>query len=169
MMEKEMNSEIEYFLAVCACGSITKAGKSLHVTPQAVSKAIGLLEEKLGFPLLIRTIDGCVPTEKGLEVQRIGLRMQRFQKQAELQIFSLAKDQIEHQTVHIGLPNPFATMMPPSDYADFHSLYPGIRLVLHGYNSTDECEKALLSGEVELGFCARYRKRVGGIPRRYRR
>lgn len=148
-----MNSEIEYFLAVCACGSITKAGKSLHVTPQAVSKAIGHLENKLGFPLLIRTIDGCVPTEKGLEVQRIGLRIQRFQRQAELQILGLAQSQIEGQAVHIGLPNSFATIMPPSDFADFHSLYPGIRLVLHGYNSTDDCEKALRSGEVDLAFC----------------
>lgn len=148
-----MNSEIEYFLAVCACGSISKAGKSLHVTPQAVSKAIGQLEDKLGFPVLIRTIDGCVPTEKGLEVQRIGLRMRRFQKQAELQIYGLAQSQIERQTVHIGLPNLFATMMPPSDFADFHSLYPGIGLVLHGYNSVGDCEKALCAGEIELAFC----------------
>ena len=44
-----MDTQIEYFLKVCEYGSIGKAARSLHVTPQAVSKAINGFEEKLGY------------------------------------------------------------------------------------------------------------------------
>lgn len=146
-------SGLEYFLEVCACGSITKAGKSMNVTPQAVSKAIAAFEKKLGYPLLIRTIDGCVPTEKGQEVQRIGIRMMRFQQQGMAEIINMSKDSQEAQEVHIGVWGAFAAIMPASDFADFNTLYPNIKLCIHSYPNVVESERALIAGEVELAFC----------------
>lgn len=44
---------LRYFLAAVELGSFQSAAESLHVTPQAVGKAIARLEEKLG-PLILR-------------------------------------------------------------------------------------------------------------------
>lgn len=147
------NTSLEYFLEVCACGSISKAGKSLHVTPQAVSKAINSFEKKLGCQLLIRSIDGCIPTAKGLEVQRIGIRLQRFEKQAMQQIYNMSQEKPELQSVHIGVWGAFATIMPPADYSDFNAMYPEIQLCFHSFPDFNSCERALVSNEVELAFC----------------
>lgn len=148
------STAMEYFLAVCTYGSINKAGKSLQVTPQAVSKAINGLEKKLGYQLLVRTIAGCIPTEKGLEVQKIYLRLQRFQQQAMNEILNLSPNKADFQEVHIGVWGSFASIMPVSDFADFNSLYPSIKLCVHSYKDIYACEAALVKGEVELAFCS---------------
>ena len=147
------NTQMDYFLEVCRCGSITRAGKQLKVTPQAVSKAIAALERQLGFPLLIRRPEGCVPTEKGLEVRRLGLRMRRFNDQLLQQMQALAEPPAQEQEVRIGVWGAFASIMPPADYIDFHELYPHIRLWFRGYPSPEDCERALTDGSVDLAFC----------------
>lgn len=147
---------LEYFIEVCDCGSIGKAAKSLQVTPQAVSKAISGLEKKLGYSLLIRTKDGCMPTQRGLEVQRIAVRLQRVQKQALDQIYGIQQEEkSDNQDVRVGVWGSFATIMPVADYADFHTLYPSIRIHMQGYPDLSTCEKALIAGEVDLAFCGR--------------
>lgn len=47
--------EMEVFVAVAESGSFTLAAESLHITPSAVSKLIGRLEDRLGTRLLQRT------------------------------------------------------------------------------------------------------------------
>ena len=47
----------------------------------------------------------------------------------------------------------FASIMPASDFADFNTLYPYIKLCFHSYPSIPDCEKALISGDVDLAFC----------------
>ena len=123
------------------------------MTPQAVSKAINGLEKKLGYQLLVRTVDGCIPTEKGLEVQKIYLRLQRFQQQMMNEIMNLSPNKTDLQEVHIGVWGSFASIMPVSDFADFNSLYPSIKLCVHSYKDVNTCEAALVKGEVELAFC----------------
>ena len=148
-----MDTQIEYFLKVCEYGSIGKAARSLHVTPQAVSKAINGFEEKLGYKILARYSDGCSPTEKGLEIQRIGVRMQRFQQEMLRQLYELDQQTVLSEEVHVGMWHGFSTIMPPSDFSDFNRLHPEIQLCVHGYNSPEECEAALIRGEVDLAFC----------------
>lgn len=147
------NSPMNYFLEVCESGSIGKAAKKLGVTPQAVSKAVAALEKELGYALLIRSAEGCAPTENGAEVRKIGLRMRRFHDNAMMQIRGLSHEPAAARQVHIAVWGTFATIMPPSDYADFQMLYPEIRLCLHSYPNLGACEAAMRRGEVELAFC----------------
>lgn len=47
--------EMEVFVAAAEAGSFTEAAESLHISPSAVSKLIGRLEDRLGTRLLHRT------------------------------------------------------------------------------------------------------------------
>ncbi len=54
-----------YFWTVAREGSITKATKVLHLTPQTISGQLKLLEESVGEPLFNRVGRGLVMTETG--------------------------------------------------------------------------------------------------------
>ena len=54
-MQIETLSDIPVFLSVARQGSFTKAAKELTLTPSAVSKRIGTMEERLGVRLFNRT------------------------------------------------------------------------------------------------------------------
>jgi DNA-binding transcriptional LysR family regulator len=56
---------MEYFLATCRSGSISKASDKLLVTRPAVSKALRELEAEYGVSLISRTTAGISLTEAG--------------------------------------------------------------------------------------------------------
>lgn len=58
--------QLHYFWAVAKAGSIARAGRQLHLTPQTISGQIGLLEDSLGAPLFRRVGRGLELTETGL-------------------------------------------------------------------------------------------------------
>lgn len=58
-------SNLEYFLEVARCGSITKASKKLFISPQALSKQIQKLEGELETTLFVRETGGIALTESG--------------------------------------------------------------------------------------------------------
>ena len=57
--------QFHYFWAVAKAGSIVRASKQLHLTPQTLSGQIGLLEESLGVALFRRVGRGIELTETG--------------------------------------------------------------------------------------------------------
>jgi LysR family transcriptional activator of nhaA len=57
--------QLHYFWAVAKAGSIVRASKQLHVTPQTLSGQIGILEESLGVSLFRRVGRGLEITETG--------------------------------------------------------------------------------------------------------
>jgi LysR family transcriptional activator of nhaA len=57
--------QLHYFWAVAKAGSIVRASKQLHITPQTLSGQIGILEESLGVSLFRRV-------GRGLEITEIG-------------------------------------------------------------------------------------------------
>lgn len=60
--------EIEAFLKIVECSSLTRAADSLHITQPALSKRLQLLEEELGYQLIIRQrgIKSITLTERGM-------------------------------------------------------------------------------------------------------
>ena len=64
-----MNTEhLKCVLAVAHCGSMNRAAKQLFLTQPTVGAAVSSVEKELGFPLFIRTKDGCVLTKTGEEI-----------------------------------------------------------------------------------------------------
>lgn len=57
--------QFHYFWAVAKAGSIVRASKQLHITPQTLSGQIGILEESLGVSLFRRVGRGIELTETG--------------------------------------------------------------------------------------------------------
>lgn len=57
--------DIETFLAVAQEGSFASAAKMLRLTPSAVSRSIGRLEQRLGVTLLRRTTRSLALTVEG--------------------------------------------------------------------------------------------------------
>ena len=57
--------ELEVYVQVVHAGSFTAAGRDLGLSPSAVSKQIGRLEDRLGVRLLNRTTRKVAMTEEG--------------------------------------------------------------------------------------------------------
>ena len=57
--------QLHYFWAVAKAGSIVRASRQLHITPQTLSGQIGILEESLGVSLFRRVGRGIELTETG--------------------------------------------------------------------------------------------------------
>ena len=57
--------QLHYFWAVAKAGSIVRASRQLHITPQTLSGQIGILEDSLGVSLFRRVGRGIELTETG--------------------------------------------------------------------------------------------------------
>jgi LysR family nitrogen assimilation transcriptional regulator len=101
--------QLEYFVEVCACGSITQAAARLNVAQPALGMQIRSLEEELGAQLLKRTPRGTVATAAGqacLEEATVILNRVRLLKQRLKEM-----EAAETSTVRIGLTPSMATLM----------------------------------------------------------
>lgn len=58
-------NDLEYFAEINKSGSITKASKNAHISPQGLSSALKRMEKELGIELLERSPNGVVPNEYG--------------------------------------------------------------------------------------------------------
>ena len=58
----------EYVKEIANCGSISKAAENLHISQQALSEALKLLEDSLGFQVFTRSNKGVQITENGEQV-----------------------------------------------------------------------------------------------------
>ena len=57
--------QLHNFISVAECGSINRAAERLFISQQALRASINSLEEKLGFPLFVRSAKGTQLTEQG--------------------------------------------------------------------------------------------------------
>ena len=69
------SGDIEVFVRVVEGGTLTAAAKILGMTPSAVSKLIGRLEDRLGARLLNRTTRRLQPTAEGAAFYENGVRI----------------------------------------------------------------------------------------------
>ena len=61
---------LQYFWTVVRAGGVLRASEQLHVSPQTLSGQIGLLQERLGMPLLRKVGRNLEPTEAGRMVMQ---------------------------------------------------------------------------------------------------
>lgn len=136
------------FLQVCQDGSITKAAKSLFITPQGLSKIIINLENELKIPLFYRTPTGISPTEYG----------ELLMEKARHIISEL--DEIEHHysnlnniTGQISLASSYGVIaaFSPKFLLDFRNKAPNINLKWWEYTDI-RAEQAIWDGEADCGL-----------------
>ncbi|MCQ2406305.1 MAG: LysR family transcriptional regulator [Oscillospiraceae bacterium] len=141
--------DLEYFSAVAAEKSITKAAAKMNVAQPALSQCMHKLENEVGRTLLLRGAGGVSLTGEGecfldfadrVIKERIGLN-KRF---ADL-------DNAESGEVILGFAGTQATIVLPYILPEFKAKHPGITVHLIE-STTDEVEKLLLRHEVDLGI-----------------
>jgi len=108
--------QIRYVLAVAKEGSFTRAAQRLNVSQSAISEQVKLLEERLGFPLLVRTGRGAEMTEKGRvflhEAERIATDIMHLEEIGR-NLRSVAVDK-----VNIGMISGLANTLVPRLFPD---------------------------------------------------
>lgn len=123
---------LKIFTLVCELGNFSAAARSLSVTPGAVSKQIGALEDTLGCRLFQRTTRQLSITEEG---QRLYALIQQPAQQIEDAIATLSSDEGEPKgTVKVSLPIAFSRTVILPSLQRFHERYPAITLDLHFEN-----------------------------------
>ena len=60
--------QLQYILEVYKTGSVSKAAENLFISRSSVSSSISSLENELGCPIFIRTLQGLTPSEKGQKI-----------------------------------------------------------------------------------------------------
>ena len=117
---------IEIFHAIYAAGSISQAASVLNVSQPALSKALRLAEEEIGFALFERAASGLVPTREADELYSAASRVK-----SELASFqAVARDvQLRRRTsVRIAMAPSIAMSVGANAVAAFAERYPDVNL-----------------------------------------
>jgi len=111
------------FVAICDCGSFTKAAREVNLTQSAVSLHVKRLEEQVGLRLIVRNARGLRLTEQGEVLQSYARRILALYKEAEKR---LGRD--SGGAIRVGAPEYFDLHTLSSLLRQFSARYPEIRL-----------------------------------------
>jgi len=125
-------SSIELFCKAAELGNFTAAAEAMGVTPAAVSRSVGRLEDRLGLRLFVRTTRRVALTDDG--------RVYFEQCREALTQIELAERAItEHQVVpsgvlRISVPTAYRHYRVLPSLPKFAALYPSIKIDIHVSN-----------------------------------
>lgn len=122
--------QIRYFVAAAETGSITEAGKRLHISQPSVSAAIAELEERFKVDLFVRH------HAQGLSLTPAGARLLRDARSLLDQAEELRQDaqglgQALEGELHVGCFQTFAPMVMPGLIRAFAAAHSAISITLH--------------------------------------
>ena len=122
----DKSSRLEMLVRAVDQGSLVAAGRSLGLTPSAVSRGLADLERSLGVPLLHRSTRRLQLTEEGAQVYEqsrdILARMQALEASVA------RRKHVVAGTLRVGLPVPIGRHIVWPRMASFLSRYPDLRL-----------------------------------------
>lgn len=126
---KATSDELQHFVSVVECGSISAAAEHLGLTPSAVSRTLSRLEEKLATTLLNRTTRRMELTEEGRfcfnSAKEILQQMEALEERLAL------RQQKPAGRLRINAASPFMLHAVVPHIGDFRELYPDIQLELN--------------------------------------
>jgi DNA-binding transcriptional LysR family regulator len=122
--------QIRYFVAAAETGSITEAGKRLHISQPSVSAAIADLEDRFKVDLFVRH------HAQGLSLTPAGARLLRdarslLDQAEELRQGAQGLGQALEGELHVGCFQTFAPMIMPGLIRAFAAAHPAIAITLH--------------------------------------
>ncbi len=129
---KARSDELQIFVCVIECGSISAAAEQLGQTPSAVSRSLSRLEAKLDTTLINRTTRRMHLTEEGKYFfERAKAILEQME---ELEERLSSRQQTPSGRLRINAASPFMLHAIVPYIAEFRGLYPEIQLEL---NSND--------------------------------
>ncbi len=150
--------QVRYFLTLCDTLNFTRASEQCNVSQPSLSRAIRLLEEEFGGPLLYR--------ERGnIHLSELGLIVKPYLDQLYMQAENAKRQALDYSRLNktplrLGL----MCTIAPNELLDFvrkiHTGYPGIILQVIS-NTAAKLHEQLLNGEVEAAIYALPRNGIG--------
>ena len=142
--------QIRYFIAVAETGSITEAGKRLHISQPSVSAAIAELEQRFEVDLFIRH------HAQGLSLTPAGARLYKdaknlLEQAEELRQGAVGLGQALEGELHVGCFQTFAPMVMPRVIRAFAAAHPAIAISLHEHHVQGVLD-GLASGSFEIAL-----------------
>lgn len=139
----------EIFDAVARQGSFNKAAQQLHLTPSAISHAIAVMEEELGFALFNRGKTGVTMTSYGASLYpsiRAVLNSDEALKQSVARLNGLEKGKVK-----VAAFNSVCACLLPGILKSFKAQYPQIEVEVY-QGTYDDMKDWLRNGQTDIAF-----------------
>jgi len=126
--------QLQYLIAIHEYHSIRKAAERLFISQPAISKAIHLLEDEFGTPLVERDNQGTLLTEKGVRLVELSKNFL-----LECEKIKVSPNPPVIQNITIYLEKIIAPSLWPKLFLHFYDNYPQLRLsrVEYSYNQLE--------------------------------
>ena len=121
--------ELEGFVTVMACGSLTEAARRLGLPKSTLSRRLSQLESRLGQPLLHRRGNRLCATEAGVLFERYSQQILHLARQGRQAMDDL-REEVSGELV-VRVHGSCARGWFPHALQHFLAGYPGVRITLH--------------------------------------
>lgn len=125
--------QIEFFLAVCREGSITRGADAVHVSAPPLSRALAQLEDELGVELFYRGKKGVELTVAGKIFLSGAQKVADDLRQTRSELYAHKVGRIN--TIHIGSINAISSRILPFRISRFKKSHPHTAIVVHEESS----------------------------------
>ncbi len=143
-----------YFREVAKCLNFSEAAKNLYISQPALSKQIARMEEKLGFPLFLRTKQDVRLTPGGMVL------LEEYGRLSNVYYHMLERAHM----ANAGTQGELRIGVQEGQYLDtdmirmiqsFHKKYPNIYLAVESFPQRQLLEM-IRHGSIDLGFCLQF-------------
>ena len=144
--------KLEVFINAVDLGSLTKVAEIMGYTQSGITHVISALEKEMGFPLLLRSRNGVVPTPEGARLipSIRAMLVHSGQLEKEISLIRQRKDGVIRVAAYTSM---LMHWLPPI-VKRFHERYPDIAVELSS-SSIDGTYKMLEAGDIDLAFASR--------------
>lgn len=141
--------EVEIFISVMRLGSVTAAAKALSMAQPSVSKAIALMEKRLGFRLFERTLGRLKPTAEAALVMNEATRIEQELSRFDRYLSGIQK--YRHGQLRVAATPALALNLLPLAAKAFRERMPEFGLVLD-MQLNHEIPRLTERGQYDLGL-----------------
>jgi DNA-binding transcriptional LysR family regulator len=141
--------QIEVFHAIMATGSISEAGRLLHVSQPAVSRALATIEQRVGFALFERIKGRLHPTKEAAKIFLAAESIHEEVSRLNEMIGTLAAQ--GSGVLSIGSTPSFAEWLVPETVGIFIKRYPAVH-IQYRPQSMDALLPQLLLGQIDVAI-----------------
>ncbi|OMQ23038.1 LysR family transcriptional regulator [Serratia oryzae] len=145
--------QLEAFVVLSECLSVTRAAEQLYCTQPAVSIRIKKLEETLNTPLFERLNNRLHLTSQGVVYREYALQILNLLKQSREHMRQF--DNPDSGTVNVGASHFCGVWLLPRIMADFKKTFPGVNIRLD-ISTTEKLSRKLAAHETDFIIISDY-------------
>lgn len=141
-------AQINGFIQVVECGSISTAAKRLFISAQALHQQVNSLEKEVGTPLLVRSRSGCVTTLAGQVFYEGALRIRdELADLVDHTRHAAGRDATVICVASRGLVNDHLYI---DALASFSAVHPEVAISMEGASHADRGAYDVITGDVDF-------------------